>query len=606
MKTTLLIAFFVVGASPQEKETAEQFLKKVEEKYTKAKSLKWKSAGKAEGLGEVQYEFQVKGAKFNVAATMTDTRHGGEQKKALICDGTNVVGEAGTTKAAEGAAKDLVSKVLKLGPFITLMMAIESADEDVKAADLEFGGEEKIGGRLTRLLTSTITIAGGREVVKVTRWFDAETLALVKVKTSAEGEMELEETITGFAFDAEIADAVFAAPKADAGEELAIGRTRMALEYFAMWNGAFPASLEELVRQPASAKAWPEGGYLSEVPKLEYDGKKLAGRELTKYSEPAPEPKVLTTRYRLAQARLAVAKGAAVAMRMPASLKEAGAPLKDGWGVEFEYKAGDGVAKISSNGGVPTAPLGDAQKKKVAELAAQLAGESLEDREKAERELGALGEGVLPLLKEQADKATDKDAKARLQGIADRLKASLESLADAFVVHACLVKGAGAGVRASNERNGSASLKTVCTAEADFRSNDRDDNRTNDFWVGDLRSLYYHKTLGQEIMLIEPTVADADACALSGGLPKPKAGYLFRAVKHYREGGAVKRYGVDEAKSRNGGKFGFVAYPAEYGVTGRSTFLVGEENTIWRKDTMGEPVTVMPENPGKEGWVKMD
>jgi hypothetical protein len=490
-----------------------------------------------------------------------------------------------------------VSRLLKLGPFLALMFEFEKPGEEVKSSDLAFGAEEKIGGRTAKTLTSTVTIAGGREVIQLTLWIDAETLALVKAKTSVDGEMELVETIKEFAFDAEIADAVFAAPKPDPGEELEIARTRMALEYYAMWNGGFPASLEDLVKQPAGAKAWPEGGYLSSAPKLEYDGKKLAGKALESRSEPAPEPKILTTRYRLAQVRLAVAKGAATAMRMPASLKEAGAEMKDGWGADFVYEVGDGVAKISSKGRVPAAPLDDARKKKVAELAAMLAGESLEEREKAEKELWTLGEAVLPLLKEQADKATDKDAKARLQGLADRLKASLEA-DDTFVAHAFIVRGGGGAGRASNERNASASLKTICTAEADFRSNDRDDNRTNDFWVGDVRSLYYHRTGGAEIKLIEPTVADADAGALSGAMPKPKAGYIA--------GGAVKRYGADESKSRNFGKFGFVAYPADYPMTGRLTFLVTEENTIWKKDTMGEPVTVMPERMTDEGWGKLD
>jgi hypothetical protein len=112
MRFFALITLFAFAL--QEKETAEQFLKKVEEKYSKAKSLKWKGEGKAEGLGELTYEIQVKGAKFNIAATMTDMRHGDTQKKAAICDGANIVGEGGTVKAPEGAAKDFVSRLLKL------------------------------------------------------------------------------------------------------------------------------------------------------------------------------------------------------------------------------------------------------------------------------------------------------------------------------------------------------------------------------------------------------------------------------------------------------------------------------------------------------------
>src|SRR5438093_367005 len=43
---------------------------------------------------------------------------------------------------------------------------------------------------------------------------------------------------------------------------------------------------------------------------------------------------------------------------------------------------------------------------------------------------------------------------------------------------------------ASNERNASATLKSFASAEADFRANDRDNNRVNDFWVADVSGLY--------------------------------------------------------------------------------------------------------------------
>ena len=43
---------------------------------------------------------------------------------------------------------------------------------------------------------------------------------------------------------------------------------------------------------------------------------------------------------------------------------------------------------------------------------------------------------------------------------------------------------------ATNERNAHASLKTIVTAEIDFRGNDRDYNRIGDFWTGDIAGLY--------------------------------------------------------------------------------------------------------------------
>src|SRR5688572_6757800 len=46
------------------------------------------------------------------------------------------------------------------------------------------------------------------------------------------------------------------------------------------------------------------------------------------------------------------------------------------------------------------------------------------------------------------------------------------------------------GQRSDNERNASTTLKTLSSAEADFRANDRDWNHVNDFWTGDVKSLY--------------------------------------------------------------------------------------------------------------------
>src|SRR5689334_9677177 len=51
------------------------------------------------------------------------------------------------------------------------------------------------------------------------------------------------------------------------------------------------------------------------------------------------------------------------------------------------------------------------------------------------------------------------------------------------IVAAIAIPGLLSSQRASNERNASASLKTLASAEADFRANDRDNNKINDFWT---------------------------------------------------------------------------------------------------------------------------
>ncbi len=161
-----------------------------------------------------------------------------------------------------------------------------------------------------------------------------------------------------------------------------------------------------------------------------------------------------------------------------------------------------------------------------------------------------------------------------------------------------------------NERNASTTLKTLSYAEADFRANDRDSNQVNDFWTGDVAGLYNVRPNGgthtPEIKLILLAIAEADARPLKPlvASPVPYHGYYFIALD---EDGSMpdakdRPYKKDTGgtppmgKVHNESKFGFCAYPAEYGVTGRYTFIINENNTIFRSDTTGKPVTRFPDD----------
>jgi hypothetical protein len=165
----------------------------------------------------------------------------------------------------------------------------------------------------------------------------------------------------------------------------------------------------------------------------------------------------------------------------------------------------------------------------------------------------------------------------------------------------------------SNERVASGSLKTIATAEADFRANDRDDNGINDFWVKDVGGLYgieYEDGLG--IRLIEPSVAMADATpdrgtysSLGTDEPVPRSGYVFAMLKYYKDasGNALS---YDKGDGHNYSRFGVVTYPEEYGVTGIHTYILSEEHTVYKKDLGGKTVDTYPFNPVLEGWSVLD
>jgi len=148
---------------------------------------------------------------------------------------------------------------------------------------------------------------------------------------------------------------------------------------------------------------------------------------------------------------------------------------------------------------------------------------------------------------------------------------------------------------ARNERAATLALKSLATAEPDFRSNDRDGNRVQDLWVADAAGLYVHGKL------IDRSIAEADARPLvpMNPAPIPRSGYFFIAMEFDGgESGSLAPYGQDTdgtgRKVHNPSAFAFCAYPAVYGVTGRNTFIISEGNTIFKYDTGGAPMIRWP------------
>ena len=159
------------------------------------------------------------------------------------------------------------------------------------------------------------------------------------------------------------------------------------------------------------------------------------------------------------------------------------------------------------------------------------------------------------------------------------------------------------GQRTRDYRHTSWFLKTLATAQADFRSNDRNGDGKNEYWRKDVSGLYWlNGADGKPLELIHVFVASADDDAVVAGgdkVPnKPYQGYWFRAIRHHGE--------PDPDPNR----FAFCCVPATYAGGGsqfRYTYIISEENTIYRKD-LGEMggISVYPEDPVGEGWEYQD
>ena len=198
------------------------------------------------------------------------------------------------------------------------------------------------------------------------------------------------------------------------------------------------------------------------------------------------------------------------------------------------------------------------------------------------------------------------------------------------IIAAIAIPGLLSSQRASNERNASTSLKTLSSAEADFRSNDRDGNKVSDFWTGNVAGLYTmtnaamtgntaNSTTDPAIKLIELSVASADTDPLTpaaGGenislstfaVPSPKAGYWYMALtSDNNTTGPESTYKVDTGGTpvmgsvHNLWKFGFTAFP-DSAAAGKFVYVIDENNTIFRSATTGAVKTTTTTPPGTLG-----
>jgi len=152
---------------------------------------------------------------------------------------------------------------------------------------------------------------------------------------------------------------------------------------------------------------------------------------------------------------------------------------------------------------------------------------------------------------------------------------------------------------AANEKSAVALLKLLVSAEAIWRQQDPDGNGIKDYWTYDISCL--HRMLRADgttkVAFIPSDYARADVNTAEFGdfgesvgiedwsdlIPEPKNGYYFQAMELDETGApySLEEVGETGIKAANKTKFGFVAYPAEYGQTGRQTFIVNEQGMIY-------------------------
>jgi outer membrane lipoprotein-sorting protein len=240
MIRTLMALFVFVAAQetpkppvvekPKETE-AEAFLRKVEEKAVKAKSIKYKTKI-VMAMGQEEITFAGEGSfkesdKFKLS--MEGEMMGKAMQVAVVSDGKNVhidgeggptSGEATTVALPKDAGEGTRLCLVRLGSLIAMFYGDKKFKEKegsikdiVTVSAVKFDKEEKVGERAAKVLTYTITIEDKNDTGEIKLWVDAETLAPLKREINTGNGQTMTETFSTWSFDEEIKDDVFTLPK---------------------------------------------------------------------------------------------------------------------------------------------------------------------------------------------------------------------------------------------------------------------------------------------------------------------------------------------------------------------------------------------------------
>jgi len=159
-----------------------------------------------------------------------------------------------------------------------------------------------------------------------------------------------------------------------------------------------------------------------------------------------------------------------------------------------------------------------------------------------------------------------------------------------------------------NEVYAERAIRMLVHANAAFRERDCDRNKVHDFWTGDVAGLNCIDIDGKEARLIPLDLAEADGAALSGRPAMAYHGYYFVALQWDESETPPQEYqqstDAKSGKVHHLTKFGYCAYPATPGVTGRHAIIINENNTTFRNyASWGLPVRTWPtDNALKQEW----
>ncbi|HZN61977.1 MAG TPA: hypothetical protein VFC90_06185 [Planctomycetota bacterium] len=228
MRTLIAILIVATTAPAQEKNEAEELFKKMEEKFTQAKTLQlsWKMAAPVKE-GEITAEGALvlgegNKARLDVAAKLP----GVDQKDLFVSDGTQLrsVGSRSSTVETPGTFnKTILGCLARGGPVYALTvinMNFYSKESDpsklITLSAFAMGKKERVGEREAQGIEFKATFEpANRQKSTVKLWIDCETGLPVKrvfVVNEMNQEIVSTETYSGFKLDEKIDASKFELP----------------------------------------------------------------------------------------------------------------------------------------------------------------------------------------------------------------------------------------------------------------------------------------------------------------------------------------------------------------------------------------------------------
>ena len=157
----------------------------------------------------------------------------------------------------------------------------------------------------------------------------------------------------------------------------------------------------------------------------------------------------------------------------------------------------------------------------------------------------------------------------------------------ALIVVAIALPGLSGPSNVAREEGAILELRSYCSAQVIYHRNDWDGNEVLEYATPYARLYNTKDPAGTEIMLIAPALA-----AAQGPAGIPRYGYLFQDMQ------TLFGEKIDWVND-----YALCATPAVYGKTGRRTFIVNTNGTIFGKDLgRSEFPTDYPKDPQAEGW----